>query len=58
VIGWLGNLNGSWEQVQVNLLEKYICGSIKMGIVFYSMVLFRHDNHEGMLSSIAIISPL
>lgn len=44
MIGWLGNLNDSWEQVQIALLEKYICGSIKMGIVFYSMLLFWHDN--------------
>lgn len=36
-------------KVQVNLLEKYICGSIKMGIVFYSMLLFWHDNEEGGL---------
>ncbi|XP_020257169.1 uncharacterized protein LOC109833773 isoform X2 [Asparagus officinalis] len=37
----------SWEQVQVSLLEKHICRSMKMGISFYSMLLFWHDNQDG-----------
>ncbi|OAY83984.1 Serine/threonine-protein kinase 11-interacting protein [Ananas comosus] len=37
----------SWEQVQVKLLEKHICGSLKMGIFLYSMLLFWCDDCKG-----------
>ncbi|KAJ6845008.1 uncharacterized protein M6B38_289960 [Iris pallida] len=37
----------SWEQVQVRLLEKDICGSLKMGIVFFSMLLLWQNKCEG-----------
>lgn len=37
----------SWEQVQLKLLEQYICGRINSGIVFYSLLLFWHDEPEG-----------
>lgn len=36
----------SWEQVQVDLLEKYISGGLKTGIYFYSMILFWPDKCE------------
>ncbi|KAJ6844935.1 uncharacterized protein M6B38_288235 [Iris pallida] len=37
----------SWEQVQVRLLEKNICGCLKMGIVLFSMLLFWQNKYEG-----------
>ncbi|KAJ8480099.1 hypothetical protein OPV22_023826 [Ensete ventricosum] len=37
----------SWEQVQVKLLEKCLCKDLKIGIFFYSMLLFWHDDSEG-----------
>ncbi|KAG0471607.1 hypothetical protein HPP92_016153 [Vanilla planifolia] len=37
----------SWEHIQVELLEKCICRSLKSGIYFYSMVLFWQDKCEG-----------
>ncbi|KAJ8471150.1 hypothetical protein OPV22_025493 [Ensete ventricosum] len=37
----------SWEQVQVKMLETYVCEYLKMGIFFYSMLLFCHENSEG-----------
>lgn len=40
---------GSWEQVQVKLLEKHICGSLKMGIFLYSMLLFWCDDCKGVI---------
>lgn len=46
----VGNLNGSLEQVQVELFEKQIFGGLKVSIFQYSMVLFWHNN-EGMLST-------
>ncbi|WOL09353.1 hypothetical protein Cni_G18106 [Canna indica] len=39
----------SWEQVQVKMLEEYVCGILNMGIFLYSMLLFWHDNSEGEL---------
>ncbi|XP_018823550.1 uncharacterized protein LOC108993190 isoform X2 [Juglans regia] len=36
----------SLEQVQVELLEKQICGGSKVNIFQYSMVLFRRTNNE------------
>ncbi|PKA56093.1 Dynein light chain 1, axonemal [Apostasia shenzhenica] len=36
----------SWEQVQVDLLEKSICKSLKTGIYFYSMVFFSQYKYE------------
>ncbi|XP_072991754.1 uncharacterized protein [Typha latifolia] len=42
----------SWEQVQVKFLEQHICGSLKMGIFFYSMLLFWNDDcEEGLWES-------
>lgn len=40
-------MNDSWEQVQVRLLEKDICGSLKMGIILFSMLLFWQNKCEG-----------
>ncbi|KAG6526294.1 hypothetical protein ZIOFF_016276 [Zingiber officinale] len=37
----------SWENVQVKMLEKYVCGIPKMGLLLCSMVLFWHDNAGG-----------
>ncbi|XP_020704196.1 uncharacterized protein LOC110115330 isoform X1 [Dendrobium catenatum] len=37
----------SWEQVQVDLLEKYISGSLHRGIYFYSMIFLLQDKCEG-----------
>ncbi|XP_077236050.1 outer arm dynein light chain 1 protein isoform X2 [Tasmannia lanceolata] len=36
----------SWEQVQVKLCEKHICGGLKMSIYLYSMMLFWHKSSE------------
>ncbi|KAK8921860.1 hypothetical protein KSP39_PZI020409 [Platanthera zijinensis] len=36
----------TWEQIQVDLLEKYISGGLKTGIYFYSMILFWPDKCE------------
>lgn len=44
-----GNLNGSLEQVQVELFEKQICGGSKVSIFQYSTVQFWCSNNEGML---------
>ena len=41
------NLNGSWEKIQVKLLEKCICASSKMGIFLYSMLMFWKNDAEG-----------
>lgn len=41
------NLNGSWEKIQVKLLEKCICASLKMGIFLYSMLMFWKNDAEG-----------
>ena len=41
---YLCNLNGSWENIQVKLFEKCMCGSAKMGIFLYSMLMYwRND---------------
>ncbi|XP_020531537.1 uncharacterized protein LOC18423849 isoform X2 [Amborella trichopoda] len=37
----------SWEQVQVNLLYKHICGGMKMSIVLYSLLLFWQKSSKG-----------
>ncbi|XP_074563839.1 uncharacterized protein LOC141820428 [Curcuma longa] len=37
----------SWENIQVKMLEKYVCGIPKMGLLLCSMVLFWHDNSGG-----------
>ncbi|KAL4196789.1 hypothetical protein AMTRI_Chr04g247990 [Amborella trichopoda] len=37
----------SWEQVQVNLLYKHICGGMKMSIVLYSLLLFWQETSKG-----------
>lgn len=50
-----GNLNGSLEQVQVDLFEKQILGGSKLSIFQYAMVLFWHDKHEGLLQSIILV---
>uniref|UniRef100_A0ACD5TWC1 Uncharacterized protein n=1 Tax=Avena sativa TaxID=4498 RepID=A0ACD5TWC1_AVESA len=40
----------SWEKIQVKLLEKCICASLKMGIFFYSMLMFcKNDTEEESL---------
>ncbi|XP_039831193.1 uncharacterized protein LOC120692054 isoform X3 [Panicum virgatum] len=40
----------SWENIQVKLFEKCICGSAKMGIFLYSMLMFwRNDAEEDSL---------
>ncbi|CAA6664810.1 unnamed protein product [Spirodela intermedia] len=36
-----------WEQVQVELFDKYICGGLKLSIFLYAMLLFYHDGYEG-----------
>lgn len=49
MIDWgFGNLNGSLEQVQVELFEKHICGGSKVSIFQYSMVQFWCSYNEGM----------
>ena len=49
MMDWVfGNLNGSLEQVQVELFEKHICGGSKISIFQYSLVLFWRNNIEGM----------
>ncbi|XP_074571879.1 uncharacterized protein LOC141828354 isoform X2 [Curcuma longa] len=37
----------SWENVQVKMLEKYVCGIPRMGLFLYSMLLFWNDNSGG-----------
>ncbi|KAG6483204.1 uncharacterized protein LOC122017752 isoform X2 [Zingiber officinale] len=37
----------SWENVQVKMLEKYVCGIPKLGLFLYSMLLFWNDNSGG-----------
>ncbi|XP_068661194.1 uncharacterized protein [Aristolochia californica] len=37
----------SWEQVQVKLFNEEICGGLRMGIYFYSMILFWHETSDG-----------
>lgn len=50
MIDWgFGNLNGSLEQVQVELFEKHICGGSQVNIFQYSMVLFWCSANEGIL---------
>lgn len=50
-IDWgFGNLNGSLEQVQVELFEKQVCGGSKLSLYQYSMVLFWCSNNEGILA--------
>lgn len=39
----------SWEQVQLDLFEKYISGNLRTGIYFYSVILFWQDKFEGKL---------
>lgn len=52
MIEWgFGNLNGSLEQVQVELLEKQIYGGLKVSIIQYCMVLFWTNRNGGMLST-------
>ena len=41
------NLNGSWEKIQVKLLEKCICASLKKGIFLYSMLMFYKNDTKG-----------
>ncbi|XP_062210396.1 uncharacterized protein LOC133911927 isoform X2 [Phragmites australis] len=36
----------SWENIQVKLLEKCICGSAKLGIFLYSMLMFSKNDAE------------
>ncbi|CAM0872044.1 unnamed protein product [Alopecurus aequalis] len=36
----------SWEKIQVKLLEKCICASLKMGIFLYSMLMFCKNDIE------------
>ncbi|XP_048571979.1 uncharacterized protein LOC125552463 isoform X1 [Triticum urartu] len=36
----------SWEKIQVKLLEKCICASLKMGIFLYSMLMFWKNDAE------------
>lgn len=36
----------SWEMIQVKLLEKCICASLKMGIFLYSMLMFCNNDAE------------
>ncbi|KAG6483206.1 hypothetical protein ZIOFF_059848 [Zingiber officinale] len=43
----------SWENVQVKMLEKYVCGIPKLGLFLYSMLLFWNDNSGGIYSSSA-----
>nr|CAB3501556.1 unnamed protein product [Digitaria exilis] len=46
----------SWENIQVELFEKCICGSAKTGIFFYSMFMFwRNDAEEDSLFIRSII---
>lgn len=46
-----GNLNGSLEQVQVELFDNQICGSSNVSIYQYAMVLVCCNNGNGMLVS-------
>lgn len=50
-----GNLNGSLEQVQVELFEKQIFGGSKVSIFQYSMVFFWKNNHEGMHRTVKLL---
>lgn len=43
------NLNASWEQVQVKLLEKELRSDLKMGVQLYSSLLLWKDDTEGKL---------
>lgn len=36
----------SWEKIQIKSLEKCICASMKMGIFFYSMLMFWKNDAE------------
>lgn len=38
----------------MKMLEKYVCEYLKMGIFFYSMLLFCHENSEGKLLIIVV----
>lgn len=41
----------SWEKIQIKLLEKCICASLKMGIFLYSMLMFcKNDTKEESLA--------
>lgn len=56
MIDWgFGNLNGSLEQVQVELFEKQICGGLKVGIFQYSMVLFWCSEDKGMSHNLTLV---
>ncbi|KAK1278876.1 hypothetical protein QJS04_geneDACA017156 [Acorus gramineus] len=37
----------SWEQVQVRLFEKHICGAMRMGILLYSVMMYWQNSNEG-----------
>lgn len=52
MIDWgFGNINGSLEQVQVDLFENQICGGSNVSIYQYAMVLVCCNNSKGMLLS-------
>ena len=52
IIDWgFGNLNGSLEQVQVELFGNQICGGSNVSIYQYAMVIVCCNHGNGMLLS-------
>jgi hypothetical protein len=43
------NLNGSWENIQVELLERYVSEGATMGIFLYSVLMFCKNDAEGTI---------
>ncbi|KAJ1298183.1 hypothetical protein BS78_01G434500 [Paspalum vaginatum] len=46
----------SWENIQVKLFEKCICGTANMGIFLYSMLMFWRNDAEGKEDSFLLRS--